>query len=207
MTSHPKDLSDELIDAYARLPKLCHHLHLPVQSGDDEILKRMNRQYTQAQYLALVNRLRVACPDIALTTDIIVGFPGESEKQFGHTLDLVREVGFDGAFTFRYSPREGTPAAKMKDQVPDEEKRSRLARLNQLLEEVGEPLHKSYLGREVDVLVEKVNDRYPEQLTGKTSTAKTVNFIGPEDWIGRVIKVKITKIKVHTLFAESVERK
>ncbi len=207
MTSHPKDLSDELIEAFGSLPKLCHHLHLPVQSGDDEILRRMNRRYSAAQYLELVGRLRAACPDIALTTDLIVGFPGETREQFEHTLELVRQAGYDGAFSFKYSPRQGTPAAMMAGQVPDEEKKARLAELNRVLEQTGQPLHEAYLGREVEVLVERVNDRRPDQLTGKTSTAKTVNFAGPAQWVGQLVKVKITKIKAHTLFGEAVDER
>ncbi len=207
MTSHPKDLSDELIEAFGSLPKLCHHLHLPVQSGDDEILRRMNRHYTAAQYLDLVGRLRAACPDIALTTDLIVGFPGETRAQFEHTLELVRQAGYDGAFSFKYSPRLGTPAAAMADQVPDEEKKARLAELNRVLEQTGQPRHEAYLGQTVEVLVERTNDRRPNQLTGKTSTAKTVNFEGTGYEIGQMVQVKITKIKAHTLFGEVVDEK
>jgi len=198
MTSHPKDLSSELISAFADLPKLAKHLHLPVQSGDDEILRRMNRHYTRADYLSLVERLRRACPEIALTTDFIVGFPGETEEQFLNTLSLPRMAGYDTAFAFRYSPRGGTPAARMEDQVPEEVKRERLARLNEELEAVGEPLHRAYLGKTVEVLTERVNDR--GQLTGKASTNKTVNFEGSADLIGRMIPVEITQTKVHTLF-------
>jgi len=178
-----------------------------VQSGDDEILRRMNRRYTAAQYLELVGRLRAACPDIALTTDLIVGFPGETREQFEHTLELVRQAGYDGAFSFKYSPRQGTPAAAMANQVPDEEKKARLAELNRVLEQTGQPLHEAYLGREVEVLVERVNERRPTQLTGKTSTAKTVNFVGPAQWVGQLVKVKITKIKAHTLFGEAVDER
>jgi len=207
MTSHPKDLSDELIEAFGKLPKLCHHLHLPVQSGDDEILRRMNRRYTSEQYLSLVDRLRAACPDIALTTDLIVGFPGETREQFENTVKLVRKAGYDGAFSFKYSPREGTPAAEMDDQIDDEEKKTRLAELNAVLDEIGQPLHEAYLGKTVEVLVERVNERRTGQLTGKTSTNKTVNFEGPEEWVGQLVTVKITTIKAHTLFGEAVDVK
>ena len=169
MTSHPKDLSDELIQVMAQSKKICRHLHLPLQSGSSRILKVMNRHYTKEQFLALAKKIKTSIPDISLTTDIIVGFPGETNEDFEETLDVVRKVRFDSAFTFIYSKRTGTPAASMEGQVPEEVVK---ARFDRLLKEVQE-ISAEVCGRDVhtvqQVLVEEVNDHSPELMTGRMS--------------------------------------
>ncbi|HOJ47073.1 MAG TPA: tRNA (N6-isopentenyl adenosine(37)-C2)-methylthiotransferase MiaB, partial [Bacillota bacterium] len=163
-TSHPKDLSDRLIAAFKNLPKLCEHLHLPVQAGSDRILKKMNRRYTREQYLELVAKLRDAVPGIALTTDIIVGFPGETEEDFLQTLDIVEKVRYDSAFTFIYSPRKGTPAAEMPDQVDEEVKKERIYRLIDLQNRISGEINQEIVGSTVEVLVEGTSKTDPSRL-------------------------------------------
>lgn len=180
------------------------HIHLPVQSGSSEILKIMARKYTREQYLELVRKIKKAIPDVALTTDIIVGFPNETEEQFEETLSLVREVGFESAYTFIYSPREGTPAAKMKDNVPMEVKKERLQRLNELVNELSAKAMKKYEGKIVEVLVEGESKNNPDVLAGYTRRNKLVNFKGPKSAIGQIVKVKITEAKTWTLNGEMV---
>lgn len=195
MTSHPKDLSDDLIAAMRDCDKVCRHLHLPVQSGSSRLLKIMNRRYTKEQYLALVERIRAAIPDIALTTDIIVGFPGETEEDFEETLDVVRRVRYDSAFTFLYSKRQGTPAADMQDQVPEETAKDRF---NHLLKEVqrtaGEVCGR-YGGAVQDVLVECRNDHRQGYVTGRTSGNYLVHFPGDDSMIGKIIPVRLVESK------------
>lgn len=199
MTSHPKDLSDDLIKAMAELDKLCEHFHLPVQSGSDRILKAMNRKYSRQSYIELVEKLKKAVPNIAITTDIIVGFPGETEEDFQETLDLVKTVGYDSAFTFLYSVREGTYAASMKDQVPDEIKHERFQRLLDTLYPIFLERNLPYENTIVDVLVEEVSKNDENILTGRTRTSKLVHFPGDKDLIGKIVDVKIDKVKSFTL--------
>ncbi|NCB32208.1 MAG: MiaB/RimO family radical SAM methylthiotransferase, partial [Clostridia bacterium] len=202
MTSHPKDLSDELIDAMATSPHICSHLHLPVQSGNNEILSAMNRRYTREQYLDKVQKLRSAMPEIGLTTDIIVAFPGETEAQFEDTLRLVSEVGYDAAFTFIYSKREGTAAAKMEDQVPREVSGERLNRLLAEVEASTKRAHLQMIGKTELVLVEALSKRDATQVSGKGRRNITVTLDGTETDIGQIVPVRITSAAVNTLRAE-----
>ena len=204
MTSHPKDLSDELIAAYGELKHLMPHLHLPVQAGDDEILRRMNRRYNREHYLDLVRRLRAARPDIGLTTDIIVGFPGETEAQFEQTLSLVDEVRYDSAYTFIYSPRVGTKAASMPDDTPAEEKSRRIQTLIAKQQGVTSEILSGMVGTTAEVLVESVSARDAGWVGGKSPRALMVNFPGGEELIGRIVKVRITSAGRNTLRGELV---
>ncbi len=199
MTSHPKDLTDELIDCYGSLDSLCEHIHLPVQSGSDDILKKMNRRYTKEHYLNLVERLRERVPDIAITTDIIVGFPGETESDFSQTLDLVNAVQYDAAYTFAYSSRRLTKAAEMPGHIDKQAKSERLASLNSAVSLYAKRKNEQYLGKTVEVLADSYSKRRQNEISGRTRTFKTVNFIGGESEIGSYINVKIDKVKVHTL--------
>ncbi len=199
MTSHPKDISDELINSYGKLDKLCDHLHLPVQSGSNRILKIMNRRYTREDYLNIIDKIRKVNPDITLTTDIIVGFPGETEEDFNETLKLVKEVEFDSAFTFLYSIREGTPAAKMENQVNDKIKHERFQRLLDALHPIGLEKNKKLLGKTIKILVEEISKNNETMLDGRTTSGKLVHFEGNEDLIGKIVDVKITNVKTFTL--------
>ena len=194
MTSHPKDLSDELIRVIAEEPKICRHIHLPVQSGSTEILRRMNRRYTRESYLDLVDRIRAAIPDISLTTDIIVGFPGETEEDFAQTLSLIEACGFDSVFTFEYSKRTGTPAAVMEDQVSEEVVKARFKRLLDTVKKTGERAVGRFEGQVVEVLVEGKN-REEGLLTGRLSQNLLVHFPGEESLIGSLIKVRLDECK------------
>lgn len=195
MTSHPKDLSDELIEVMKNSKKICRHLHLPLQSGSSRLLKLMNRRYTKEDYLSLVEKIRNAMPDISLTTDIIVGFPGETEEDFEDTLDVVRRVGFDSAFTFIYSKRAGTPAATMKEQVDEELAKERF---NRLLKEIQQSCTIAS-GRHVHswqkVLVEEVNRQDPDYLTGRLSNNILVHFAGDKSLIGKIVDVYLEESK------------
>jgi len=204
-TSHPRDFDDHLIEVLAKGGNLVEHIHLPVQSGSSDVLKIMARKYTREQYLELVRKIKEAIPGVALTTDIIVGFPNETDEQFEETLSLYREVGFDSAYTFIYSPREGTPAAKMQDNVPMEVKKERLQRLNALVNEFSAKAMKQYEGEIVEVLVEGESKNNPEVLAGYTRKNKLVNFRAPKSVIGQLVKVKIVKAKTWTLDGELVE--
>jgi tRNA-2-methylthio-N6-dimethylallyladenosine synthase len=192
MTSHPKDLSDELIEAMAKNKKICPHLHLPVQAGSSRLLKRMNRHYDREHYMELVRKLRERIPDISLTTDIIVGFPGETEEDFEETLSLVREVGYDSAFTFIYSKRTGTPAAGYPDQVPDKVAHERLTKLLAEVKERAEERCARFTGQTMDVLVEELN-REPGLVTGRTPHNIVVHLPGDETMIGKIIPVKLVR--------------
>lgn len=205
MTSHPKDLSDELIAAYGELRHLMPNLHLPVQAGNDEILKRMNRHYDREKYLSLVRHLRAVRPDIGLTTDVIVGFPGETEAQFEDTLSLVREVRFDAAYTFIYSPRAGTRAAEMDDPVSMEEKTERIQRLIALQQSITSEVLASQIGQIQPVLVDSVSTRSEQTIGGKTPRAHMVNFPGSAERIGQTVPVRITSAGKNTLRGEAVE--
>ena len=199
MTSHPKDLSDELIGAYAELKHLMPHLHLPVQAGSNEILKAMNRRYTREHYLDLVSRLRAARPDIGITTDIIVGFPGETLSQFEETMSLVNEVRYDSAYTFIYSPRTGTKAASMPDDTPAEVKSERIQRLIARQQEITAEILSGMVGSRQIVLVESVSARDEGWVGGKTPRAIMVNFPGDASLIGRLVEVEITSAGRNTL--------
>lgn len=204
-TSHPRDFDDRLIEVLAKKGNLLEHIHLPVQSGSNEILKIMARKYTREHFLDLVARIKAAIPDVALTTDIIVGYPNETEEQFEETLDLYRQVGFESAFTYIYSPREGTPAAKMKDNVPEEVKKERLQRLNAVVEELSTAALKAYEGKEVEVLVEGTSKKRDDVLAGYTRRNKLVNFVAPKEYIGKIVKVKIVEAKSYSLRGEFIE--
>ncbi len=195
MTSHPKDLSDELIDVMKHSRKICTHLHLPLQSGSSRILKKMNRHYTKEQYVALAEKLRREIPGLAITTDIIVGFPGETEEDFEETLDVVRQVRFDSAFTFIYSRRTGTPAAAMEDQIPEEIVKDRFSRLLSLVQTVSKEMAARAEGQVQPVLVESVSDHDASLVTGRLSNNLLVHFPGTEDLIGKIVDVKLTECK------------
>jgi tRNA-2-methylthio-N6-dimethylallyladenosine synthase len=203
-TSHPRDFDDHLIEVLAKGGNLVEHIHLPVQSGSTEILKRMSRKYTREQYLELVRKIRAAIPNVVLTTDIIVGFPGETEEQFEETLSLVREAKFASAFTFIYSPRDGTPAAQMADDVPYEVKQQRLLRLNELIAELSLESNKQLEGQIVEVLVEGESKTKAGVLSGRTRTNKLIHFEGPKEWIGEFVKVRVTAPQTWYIRAEAV---
>ncbi|MBE5771048.1 MAG: tRNA (N6-isopentenyl adenosine(37)-C2)-methylthiotransferase MiaB [Clostridia bacterium] len=202
MTSHPKDLSDELIEEMAVNPALCRHLHLPVQAGNNRILAAMNRRYTREQYLEKVNKIRAAVPDIGLTTDLIVAFPGETEAEFEDTMDLVRTVGFDSAFTFIYSPRVGTRAAEMPGRIDPAVATQRIEKLIALQEEMTQKVFASLVGTNETVLVTGHARRNENQLTGKCSRNISVNFEGPSDAIGKILPIHITAASKTTLRGE-----
>ncbi|MBR4754043.1 MAG: tRNA (N6-isopentenyl adenosine(37)-C2)-methylthiotransferase MiaB [Lachnospiraceae bacterium] len=195
MTSHPKDLSDELIEVMASEHKICKHLHLPLQSGSSRILKEMNRQYSKEDYLALVDKIRAAMPDIALTTDIIVGFPGETEEDFLETMDVVRQVEFDSAFTFIYSKRTGTPAASMEDQVTEDVVKDRFGRLLVLVQEKAQRKNRSLQGKVLPVLVESINPQDPTLVSGRLENNSVVHFPGNENLIGQIVDVRLKEAK------------
>ena len=195
MTSHPKDLSDELIEVMANSKKICKHLHLPLQSGSSEILKVMNRRYDKEKYLALVDKIKKAIPDIGLTTDIIVGFPGETEEDFLETLDVVRKVRYDSAFTFIYSKRTGTPAAAMENQVPEDVVKDRFDRLLKEVQNISQEMTARFEGMVEEVLVEDINDHNPELVTGRMSNNHLVHFPGDASMIGKIIKVHLDECK------------
>lgn len=204
MTSHPKDLSEELIEAMAQCEHVSNQLHLPVQSGSDRILRLMNRKYTRAHYMDLVRSIRKSIPDIGLSTDLIVGFPGETDEDFEDTLSLCREIGFASAFTFIYSKRSGTPAASMPEQVPLKIKRERIMKLIEVVEEGALRVSRNYLGKEYEVLVESLSRRSGSMLSGRTSCGRTVTFKGEPSLIGSFANVKITQIKKNTLAGELI---
>lgn len=204
MTSHPKDVSDDLILAMAECDKVCEHGHFALQSGSTKILEAMNRKYTREDYLNLVARLRKAVPDVAITTDIIVGYPGETEEDFMDTLTLAEQVQFDSAFTFIYSKREGTPAAKYDDQIPDSVKHDRFNRLVKVVNDSMAKKNKEYEGKIVEILVEGPSKNDDTKLMGRTRTSKLVNFDGSVDLVGKLVKVKITKAQSFSLVGEIV---
>lgn len=205
MTPHPKDLSDDLIEAMATLPKVCNHMHLPLQSGSTAILKKMNRHYTKEQYLALVDKLRDRCPDVAITTDIIVGFPGETEEDFLDTMDVVDKVKYDSAFTFIYSKRTGTPAAAMPDQVDEATVKDRFDRLLALVQKHGHEKTASFEGSIQEVLVEDVNEQDSSLVTGKMTNNITVHFPGDASLVGKLVNVKLNCCKGFYYIGEMVD--
>ena len=204
-TSHPRDFDDHLIEVLAKGGNLMDHIHLPVQSGSSDVLKLMARKYTREHYLQLVRKIKEKIPNASFTTDIIVGFPNETDEQFEETLSLYREVEYDSAFTFIYSPREGTPAAKMEDNIPMEVKKERLQRLNALVNETSAKKNLANLNHVVDVLVEGESKKDSDILSGYTSKNKLVNFRGPKSAIGKIVKVKIVQAKTWTLDGEMIE--
>ncbi|HEC2173544.1 TPA: tRNA (N6-isopentenyl adenosine(37)-C2)-methylthiotransferase MiaB [Staphylococcus delphini] len=203
-TSHPWDFTDRMIEVIAEGGNIVPHIHLPVQSGNDQVLKIMGRKYTRESYLDLVARIKAAMPDVALTTDIIVGYPNETEEQFEETLSLYEAVGFEHAYTYLYSQRDGTPAAKMKDNVPTDVKKERLQRLNRLVGEYSSRALKAYEGETVRVLCEGASKKDDEVLAGYTEKNKLVNFRAPKAVIGKIVDVKIVEAKQYSLNGEFV---
>ncbi|WP_400163443.1 tRNA (N6-isopentenyl adenosine(37)-C2)-methylthiotransferase MiaB [Brevibacillus sp. TJ4] len=205
-TSHPRDFDDHLIEVLSKGGNLVEQIHLPVQSGSSEVLKRMARKYSREHYLELVRKIKAAIPNVSLSTDIIVGFPGETDEQFEDTLSLVEEVRYDFAYTFIYSPREGTPAAGMEDNVPMEVKKERLYRLNEALARIGLEQNKKLEGSVQEVLVEGVSKNNDKVLAGRTRTNKLVHFVGDESIIGQYVHVRIDEAKTWTLHGEIVTK-
>ena len=205
MTSHPKDVSPALIETIAQCSKVTKQLHLPVQSGSSRILQQMNRRYTRESYLALVERVRKAVPGIVLTTDVIVGFPGETEEDFQKTMDLLRQVRFDAAFTFVYSKRQGTRAAAMENQVEEAIKQRRIVELVALQGQITYEKNQDWVGRQEIVLIEDVSKRTPDEVCGRTDGGKMVNLPGRKDWIGQFVPVLITEGKKTTLHGRRID--
>ncbi len=191
MTSHPKDLSDELIEVMSKSEKICRHLHLPVQAGSDRILQAMNRRYTKEQYLALVNKIKTAMPDIAITTDLIVGFPGETLEDVEETIDVVKKVGYDNAFTFIYSKRTGTPAAAMTNQVPDEVVKEGFDKLLKVVQDTARERAALLRGQVMEALVEEINEQDESLVTGRLSNNMLVHFPADKTLIGQIVRVSL----------------
>ena len=204
MTSHPKDLSDELIEVMANSKKICKHLHLPLQSGSSKVLKEMNRRYDKEKYLSLAKKIKDAIPDISLTTDIIIGFPGETEEDFLDTMDVVKQVGFDNAFTFIYSKRTGTPAATMENQVPEDITKDRFDRLLKEVQACAREKASAYEGTTQEVLVEEKNEQDASLVTGRMSNNMLVHFPGTEDMIGTLQEVHLKECKGFYYIGEKV---
>jgi tRNA-2-methylthio-N6-dimethylallyladenosine synthase len=201
-TSHPKEITQRLIEVYATTPKLVSHLHLPVQSGSDRILAAMKRGYTALEYKSIVRRLRAVRPDICISSDFIVGFPGETEQDFEATMRLIDDVGFDVSFSFVYSARPGTPAAELPDDTPPQVKSARLTRLQSRIDELERKVNDAMLGTVQRVLVEGVSKKDAGELAGRTDNNRVVNFRGAPELIGRFVEVKITRVVRHTLRGE-----
>ena len=204
MTSHPKDISDELIDAISNLEKVCESLHLPVQSGSSRVLKEMRRHYTKEDYLSIIDKVKEKVDGIGLTTDIMVGFPGETEEDFAHTLDVVRKAQYDLAFTFLYSVRKGTVAENMDNHIDEDVKKDRFDRLLAVVNEAATKTAQAYQDKVVEVLVEGVSKKNPEYMMGRNRQNKLVNFKGTEDLIGKLVNVKITEPKSFSLNGEMI---
>ena len=203
-TSHPKEFTPRLIDAYARIPKLVSHVHLPVQSGSDRVLAAMKRGYTVLEYKSIVRRLRRQRPDISISSDFIVGFPGESDADFAATMKLIAEIGFDSSFSFIYSPRPGTPAAALPDDTPHPTKLARLQRLQQSIEEQAQAISRAMVGSRQRVLVDGVARKDRDELCGRTGNNRVVNFRGPRNLIGAFVDVTITAALRHSLRGDPV---
>jgi len=199
---HPKGYGDDLIDAYAQLPKLCESAHIPVQSGSDRVLKLMHRGYTREKFLSIIKKLRAAKPGIGITTDIIVGFPGETENDFEETLSLAREVEFDNAYIFKYSPRRDTPAAAMPDQVPQKIREERNHRLLETVNEIGARKYENFIGRQTQILVEGPSKKNAARMSGRTRCNKIVLFDGAERHRGQIMDLKITRAGSFTLYGD-----
>lgn len=204
VTSHPWDFNDDMIDAIAKYDNIMPYIHLPLQSGSDKILKLMGRRYTKEKYIELFNKLKKKIPNCSITTDIIVAFPGEDEKDFQDTLDVVNECKFDSAFTFIYSPRVGTPAAKMENKLTEKEKNDRLHTLNELINKYANMNNRKYLGKVVKVLIEGYGEK-DNKLMGYTDTMKLVNVSGDSKYIGSIVDVEITDIKTWSMDGKIVE--
>jgi tRNA-2-methylthio-N6-dimethylallyladenosine synthase len=205
MTPHPKDFSDELLDVMRDSEKICNHIHFPLQSGSTRILKAMNRQYTKEQYLSWVERIREKLPDVSLTTDIIVGFPGETEEDFLDTLDVVRRAKFDSAYTFIYSKRTGTPAAAMEDQIPEDIVKNRFNRLLETVGEVSHSISARYENTTADVLVESPDDHEEGLVTGRMKNNMLVHFAGGKELVGTTVKVLLTECKGFYYMGERID--
>ena len=205
-TSHPREMTPRLIEAYARLPKLVSQLHLPVQTGSDRILAAMKRGYTVLEFKSIVRRLRAARPDLSLSSDFIVGFPGETEADFEATMKLIDDIGFDGSFSFLYSARPGTPAADIRDETPLEVKAARLAQLQRRIDEQAHAASEAMVGTRQRILVEGVSKKNPEELAGRTDNNRVVNFVGQPRLIGQFVDVAIVRAYPHSLRGEVVTR-
>ncbi|MBC7543900.1 MAG: dihydroneopterin aldolase, partial [Candidatus Sericytochromatia bacterium] len=203
MTSHPADMTDALVDAVATLPKVCEYIHLPLQAGNDRVLRFMARGYTMERYAALADQIRRKVPGVALTSDLIVGFPGETEEEFLDSVAAVKRFNFDMVNTAAYSPRKGTPAARMKGQLPEAEKMARLSYLNQVVQETARAINGALIGQVQEVLVERPNPKQPEQMTGRTRTNKIVHLIG-DCQVGDIVQVTISGASPWSLRGEIV---
>ena len=204
MSSHPKDFSDETISAIAECKSICNHIHLALQSGSSRVLEKMNRKYTKEDFLGLIEKIRAKNPEVALTTDIIVGFPGETEEDFEETLDVLRKVRFDGIFSFIFSPRKGTPAAKMEDPASPREKQARFNRLLEVQNEITHEKTAACVGKVYPVLIEGKSKENENMLTGHTDTFKLVHFEGPDELVGKIVNVKITSAKTFYMVGEII---
>jgi len=204
MTSHPREMSPRLIELYGDTPKLANHLHLPVQSGSDRVLAAMQRGYTALEYKSIIRKVRALRPDISITSDFIVGFPGETENDFEATMKLIEDVGFDASFSFLYSPRPGTPAAEMTDEIPYEAKMERLKRLKTRIDELENAVAEKMVGTFQRVVVENISKKDKQELAGRTDNNRVVNFVGSADLLGRFVEVKILAVSMHTLRGELV---
>jgi len=204
MTSHPKDASKKLIDVMAKNEKIAKQFHLPLQSGSDNVLRVMNRRYTRDSYFALTEYMREKMPDIALSTDIIVGFPGETEEDFAGTLDMLERVKYDNIYSFIYSKRKGTPAAEMENQIPDEVKSERFARLLETQNRISKEKNSEFVGKTIEVLVEGRSKTDESKLTGRTELNRLVHFTGDDELIGRKVNVLIESAEIHALFGKTV---
>ena len=205
MTSHPKDLTDDIIYAVASGDKICEHIHLPVQAGSDRLLAAMNRKYTKEGYLATISKIYETIPGAGITTDIMVGFPGETEEDFLHTLDVVEKARYDAAFTFIFSPRDGTPAAKMENQVDAGVKAERFDRLLAMLNRISLENNSALIGREIEVFVESVSKKDQQMLAGRTRTNKIINFAGPASLVHTETTVRVTEVRTWSLRGELLE--
>ena len=205
VTSHPWDFNDRMIEVIKKYDNIMPYIHLPLQSGSDSILKLMGRRYTKKSYIELYNKLKSAMPNSSITTDIIVGFPNETEEDFNETLDVVNTCKFDGAYTFIFSPRVGTPAAKMADNVTLEEKNERLYKLNELINKYSKEANDKYLNKIVPVLIEGISEKDESMLMGYTDTMKLVNVKADKKYIGKIINVKIKEIKTWSMDGEIAE--
>ena len=203
MTSHPWDFTTDMIEVISKYDNIMPYIHLPLQSGSSSILKKMGRRYTKEEYIELFKKIKEYIPGCAITTDIIVGFPGETKEDFQDTLDVVNELKYDLAYTFIYSPREGTPAAIMKDDTTEEEKKERLQQLNELINKYANLNNQKYLNKVVDILIEGPAEK-EDRLMGYTDTMKLVNVKGSADNIGKIVKVRITDVKTWSMDGEIV---
>jgi len=205
-TSHPREMTQRVIDCYKKLPKLVSHLHLPVQAGSDRVLAAMKRGYTTLEFKSLARKLKEARPGLCLSSDFIVGFPGETDDDFERTMKLIDDIGFDASFSYIYSQRPGTPAAELKDDVPDDVKLARLLRLQARIEELANEINRNMVGTVQRVLVEKISKKNPNELAGRTDNNRTVNFVGNPRLIHSFVEVRVTQAYPHSLGGEIVTR-